>query len=114
MRRTAKVLPPRDNHYYIFVHMIPDTSPVAILHSAAGSLHCQTQGPSNFSHARTLIYSLPDSTSLSCPDIQASNERAGLEISIRWSSANMVAETVKSSTIYHLFTSYYLSGGVLK
>lgn len=87
---------------------------MAILHSAAGSVHCQTQGPNKFSLARTLIYSLPDSTSLWSPEKQASNERAGLEISILESSAKVVAEEVGSNIIYHLLTAYYVSGGMLK
>ena len=65
-------------------------------------MYSETQGPSNFSLARTLIYSLFDSTSLWGPEKQTLSERAGLEISIWESSAKVVAEAVGSNTIYHL------------
>lgn len=61
----------------------------------------------------TLLYSLPDSNISLEPWETDFKEKAGLEISIRESSAKVVAESVESNIIYHLLTAYYVSGGVI-
>lgn len=114
MRKKTKVLPPRDNHYYVSVYTHPDTFPVAILHNAAGSVPVKLKVQITFLLSGLLSIVSLTPASLWSPEKQTSNERAGLEISIRESSAKVVAEAVGSNIIYHLLTAYYVSGGVQK